>query len=142
MEGVLFSQLFLHSCFSFGLPSEEYTCCRLISLMAEQNLRQPPVRGYPHLAELLSQAHGGMVRKFNHLAILNILYLQAELFDLEDALATEQETDRLSSTKRQCDWDWLFLSSDVLNQDRKQWKLVLEIREKLAEYREYLEPVM
>ncbi|EMR67789.1 hypothetical protein UCREL1_5208 [Eutypa lata UCREL1] len=75
-----------------------------------------------------------MVRKFNHLAILNILYLQAELFDLEDALATEQETDRLSSTKRQCDWDWLFLSSDVLNQDRKQWKLVLEIREKLAEY--------
>lgn len=82
------------------------------------------------------------MRKFNHLAILNILYLQAELFDLEDALATEQEKDRLSSTKRECDWDWLFLSSLVLNEDRKQWKLVLEIREKLAEYREYLEPVM
>ncbi|KAI0023581.1 hypothetical protein F4780DRAFT_56704 [Xylariomycetidae sp. FL0641] len=91
-------------------------------------------RGYPYLAKVWSMTQIGMVRKFSDLAILNILYLQAEIADLEEDLVKEQKKDRASTVddeRVECDWDWLSLSS---HKKSKQWALFLKIRAKLVEY--------
>ncbi|KAI1082206.1 hypothetical protein F5B20DRAFT_587883 [Whalleya microplaca] len=106
--------------------------------MAEQQAQQAPKtvdRGYPYLAKLWSKTQLGIARKYNDLAILNILYLQAELCQLEEDLAQEQQIDRASSGDgRYYDWDWWLMPYSNMDKDKKQWELVLKIRQTLHEY--------
>jgi hypothetical protein len=94
------------------------------------------LRGYPYLARFWSKTHTGIVRKFDDLATLNILYLQAEICNLQDDLARERQHDLESGVERRvdCDWNWFLLSSPDLNKGSKQWKVMINIRQKLDEY--------
>ncbi|ORY69692.1 uncharacterized protein BCR38DRAFT_520613 [Pseudomassariella vexata] len=93
-------------------------------------------RGYPYLAQFWTKTQTGMARKFNHLAVLNILFLQAELCHLEYEFARQRKKDLESGEKRRvdCDWNWLLLSEPELNRGSGQWESFLEIRKKLGEY--------
>ncbi|KAI1847839.1 hypothetical protein JX266_006334 [Neoarthrinium moseri] len=103
--------------------------------MSEQKTSNQ-LMGYPFLAKLWSITQDGIARRFNHLAILNILYLQAELCHLEDDFMYERGKDLASGqTERvDCDWNWFLLKSPDLNKGSKQWQIALDIRERLAEY--------
>ncbi|KAI1862553.1 hypothetical protein JX265_009267 [Neoarthrinium moseri] len=94
------------------------------------------LKGYPFLAKLWSITQDGIARKFSHLAILNILYLQAELCHLEDDFMYERGKDLASGqTERvDCDWNWFLLKSPDLNKGSKQWQIALDIRERLEQY--------
>ncbi|KAL1628562.1 hypothetical protein SLS56_005794 [Neofusicoccum ribis] len=98
--------------------------------MENQTDGLPP--GYPKLAEQMSFfPEKAIFRRFGFLNNLNILYLQAELMDIEDRLRTMQ---RVDSTKpgpeRYYATDWDFLQRG----DSAQLKLVLQAREKLDQY--------
>ncbi|KAK9783475.1 hypothetical protein AB5N19_04365 [Seiridium cardinale] len=94
------------------------------------------LQGYPFLAKFWTMTRDGMIRKFDNLALLNILYLQAELCHLETDLEDERRKDIETGERARvdCDWNWLLLNSDKLNQGSKQWKVIIEMREKLTEY--------
>ncbi|KAI0123814.1 hypothetical protein BJ170DRAFT_599014 [Xylariales sp. AK1849] len=102
--------------------------------------QKPPsgaqLRAYAYLAKYWSKTQTGMVRKFGHLAALNILYLQADLCHLEYELNLHREADVATGEEWRvdCDWDWLLLSRPELNKGSKQWATVLAMRQKLDEY--------
>lgn len=99
-----------------------------------------PTRGYAHLAEFMNKTHHGMTRRFRDLSTLNLLYLQAELYQLGDELDRETGRDMLCGEESErSDWDyhWWLLATSELRTDGKRWKIWLQLREKLYEYREY-----
>ncbi|KAF2832418.1 hypothetical protein CC86DRAFT_462710 [Ophiobolus disseminans] len=72
----------------------------------------------------------------------NLLYLQAELTDLENALLQAEERDskhlkweKQAHTK---DWYWIAHSVQADDEDKLQYYLWMKIREKLNEYNEAL----
>src|SRR5450755_4704044 len=100
----------------------------------------PPPAGYDKLAALMGvQQEVAIVRQYSMLNAKNILYLQAELFHLEDELADREAEDRGSS-----DADKALFSRSVWHLKRsrgnsgqdQQWQTVLEIRRVLNEYSE------
>lgn len=94
------------------------------------------LKGYHYLARFFSQTQMGLARQFNQLATLNILYLQAELCDLENQLVEQRRRDADSGDRQRVDidWSWLLLSEPALNNGSRQWGIMLEIREKLEKY--------
>ncbi|KAK4455312.1 hypothetical protein QBC34DRAFT_432663 [Podospora aff. communis PSN243] len=102
--------------------------------------------GYARLASLMS-AHPetAVLRRFGYLNRLNLLYLQAELVNLENALSEAARKDARSGHIERAVYarDWQSLS-ESLNatkddaDDPTQWKTMLEIREKLREYNQAL----
>lgn len=79
-------------------------------------------------------------RRFGALNARNLLYLQAELTHLEDALKTAEHRDSRSHVGEKAnyarDWYWLEMSPLASNEDTAQLNLVKKIREKLDEYSE------
>ncbi|KAB2573310.1 hypothetical protein DBV05_g8034 [Lasiodiplodia theobromae] len=78
-------------------------------------------------------------RRFGFLNAQNLLYMQAELVNLEDRLRRVQARDARASGSRE--WyakNWFFLGhpEDQEDGDDEQWELVKEIRERLKEYNE------
>ena len=76
-------------------------------------------------------------RRFGFLNAQNLLYMQAELVNLEDRLRRVQARDARASGSRE--WyakNWFFLGhpEDQEDGDDEQWELVKEIRERLKEY--------
>ncbi|GME28998.1 hypothetical protein BKCO1_4700067 [Neofusicoccum parvum] len=98
--------------------------------MENQTDGLPP--GYPKLAEQMSFfPEKAIFRRFGFLNNLNILYLQAELMDIEDQLRTMQRADsKKIGPERYYAIDWDFLQRG----DSAQLKLVLQAREKLDQY--------
>jgi hypothetical protein len=119
--------------------------------------------GYAKLASLMgAYPEVAIIRRFAALNAQNILYLQAELVNLESRLRRVEEEDRNSgdSNRVDCAVDWFKLSNavDMLSSSGSQpgssrssirededghedaaslnqrWKLVLKIREKLKQY--------
>lgn len=99
---------------------------------------QWPPRSYSSLAELLGNNDGlAIYRRFATLNAQNLLYLQSELINLEDELKRLVVADSLSD-----DEQYRVFKHDVTAMKNapgdaaggKQWKKVLEIREKLKEY--------
>lgn len=87
----------------------------------------PP--GYPSVAALISKDNDfAIFRKFRYLNARNLLYLQAELIELENELET---LDRSLEIKKHTDQlkSW---SAFTLDGDRRD--LVLRIRKTLDEY--------
>lgn len=95
------------------------------------------MEGYSELASIMGRYFQmGILRRFGTLNALNLLYLQAELTELESELQEIADKDAKSDIPFRSDFaqDWVFLSKPIGNGDEKQWEKVLEIRAKLKEY--------
>jgi len=97
------------------------------------------MEGYPQIAQLMSH-HGELtiLRRFNKLNILNLLYMQAELMHLEEKyqkLSEIEGGDLIREQFRSRDW-WSLTQPDSKGKTEK-WDTILEIREKLREYRNF-----
>jgi hypothetical protein len=93
--------------------------------------------GYSKLALLMSHNNEyGIVRSFRELNFKNLLYLQAELVQLEAELRKIVEEDRQSQDRVRTYYerDWRLLSESLRDGYDEQWKKMLQIREKLNEY--------
>jgi hypothetical protein len=79
-------------------------------------------------------------RRFGALNAENLLYLQAELVRLEFELRQiAQENDCSNDLKRSiysAHWISLMEAENTPNGDGRQWRIVLQIRERLKEYSE------
>lgn len=107
--------------------------------MTATDILKDEVKGYPKLAaaiELFPEL--GIYRKFGALNSLNLLYLQAELEDLEEELRRQQKIDDEDKTGKgklfARDWRWLRNSETTGNSEQLQ--LVLRIRATTKEYSE------
>ena len=91
-------------------------------------------RGYPALARIMGPYPGmSMFKRFAQLNARNLLYMQAEIIDLEQQLeiiALEDETGTEAS-HHDFSVDALKLREDA---DGEQWEMILAIRGKLKDY--------
>lgn len=105
------------------------------------------MEGYPAFAEVMSTNDGlDIFRRFSALNVLNLLYMQAEILELElelqDTAAEDKDAD--SNTQSNRERRTYHLSARALRDsvrgegDNLQWKKVLEIRKLLKEYSEML----
>lgn len=96
------------------------------------------MKGYTKIAALMGNySESLMIRQFNELNVQNILYLQAELVDLEqDYRELEKENDASTDAeKARFSLDWYTLSTTKEDGgDNEQWRTAIKIREKLQEY--------
>lgn len=120
------------------------------------------MEGYTKLATVMgAYPEVAIVRRFASLNMQNILYLQAEITELEAQLRIIEEEDRLSgdTDRTDCAFDWLALrdyvnpEQDKVKNDEElvsggssarvvgerlpsnaRWRLLTEIRAKLKEY--------
>ncbi|EON64331.1 hypothetical protein W97_03562 [Coniosporium apollinis CBS 100218] len=101
-----------------------------------------PVPGYPRLAERMGRTpETAILRRFAGLNARNLLYLQAELVQLERDLAEVEVADsrREEGLGRKFSTDWFWLVESVNdNEHSRQWQLMLKVRERLKEYNEAL----
>lgn len=95
------------------------------------------MEGYPKLA-VLQAAYPELCiyRRFSTLNARNLLYLQAELVDLEEQLDEYTLADIKSDDLREKKYsrNWHYLSTSVDGVENSQWYTMLAIREKLREY--------
>lgn len=99
-------------------------------------LEAAPVKnGYGKVAELMSNHDEfAILRRFMHLNIKNLLYLQAELAHLEEELDEVVERDSLDPELQFHGRDWWLLAKDEDESGQEQWRKVLQLREKLDIY--------
>ncbi|KAJ4348947.1 hypothetical protein N0V95_005032 [Ascochyta clinopodiicola] len=95
------------------------------------------VIGYPKLAakiEILPEA--AIFRRFGALNAQDLLYYQAELTYLEQALRAQQKLDHDDQKGHGKSYatNWIWLKNSTAEGNGRQLDLVLEIREKLAKY--------
>ncbi|KAG9234546.1 hypothetical protein BJ875DRAFT_376161 [Amylocarpus encephaloides] len=98
--------------------------------------------GYPKLGTLMgSHPEYAIFRRFGALNAENLLYLQAEIQDLEILLRIQQSKDKSSTDQDQriYDREWCTLKecceAEAYHGRRvTQWSLILQIREKIKEY--------
>ena len=93
-------------------------------------------RGYPKLAKFMVEHDYAMIRQFRQLAIRDLLYLQAEICELEFKLTKQGVDDANAQDERKFyDREWCILNEgESRGTGGKQWKLVLQVRAKLREY--------
>lgn len=100
--------------------------------------------GYPRLASLMG-AHPEIAtfRRFGALNALNLLYMQAELTDLENSLHKQAKSDAESGHPDRSIYhrDWQTLSESLTTEDGNpaQWRTMLKVKDKLSEYSKYEE---
>ncbi|KAF8865145.1 hypothetical protein BDZ45DRAFT_721289 [Acephala macrosclerotiorum] len=94
--------------------------------------------GYHKLSSFMVDANYTIFRQFKILANRDLLYLQAELAQLEDQFEVIQDQDRASGGEQEFyDRNWPLLnSSKQRGHDSEQLRKALEIRMKLKEYYE------
>jgi hypothetical protein len=95
------------------------------------------MEGYSQVADFMSHAgEMAMFRRFGRLNVENLLYLQAELVQLEKELADlakpEQQPCHPNAPKYRSNWSYLRHSDR--DGHGEQWQKILEIRSKLKEY--------
>lgn len=98
-----------------------------------------PTRGYAHLAEFMAKTHHGMMRRFRDLSTLNLLYLQAELYQLKFELDRETAVDmdcHEDDERSLWDYHWRLLATSGIRTEGKRWKIWLRLRQTLYDYRE------
>ncbi|KAE9367093.1 hypothetical protein N431DRAFT_418207 [Stipitochalara longipes BDJ] len=97
------------------------------------------MEGYPKLAQLMGNSHADghflIFQKFEPLSAQNILYLQAEIVNLQETLNQSAKEDAESDgpKRREFTRDWLALSSA---EDCEQWETFVRLRKTLKEYYE------
>ncbi len=108
------------------------------------------MEGYSKLAKLQSTyPQLSIYRRFSYLNARNLLYLQAELVDLEDRLDKQTLLDIKSEdeSKRKFSRNWFELSTNTAKEGEgcpvdidvpnPQWHIMLLARDKLKEYSKY-----
>jgi hypothetical protein len=93
--------------------------------------------GYPKLAAVTElQPEVAIYRRFGALNALNVLYLQAELEDLEEKLRAQQAKDDSDPMGKKSLYakTWFRLKDSAFDGDTEQLHLVMKIRETLKEY--------
>jgi hypothetical protein len=92
--------------------------------------------GYTKLASFMAEKDHTLIRKYQHLAVRDLLYLQAEICQLESEYELVAKRDSTASDdRRYYDRDWFQLeSSQRRDLGGEQWRLALDIRLKLREY--------
>lgn len=105
-----------------------------------QPQREDVPAGYPKLAQRMGVLPElAVFRRFAYLNKLNLLYLQAELVDIEDKLKEIQRRDNESPELEQLyAKDWFFLNNSSTEGNNEQLSLLLNAREKLEKYSEHL----
>lgn len=96
--------------------------------------------GYRRLAVLMSRnPEMAIFRSFKTLNVQNILYLQAELNELETISEKLHQYDRASShpKRRSNHKNWYYLSHSKMDGNDEQWQNALDIRAKLHEYSKF-----
>ena len=90
--------------------------------------------GYEKLASFMTKTP--ILKKYQHLAVRDLLYLQAELCHLEYKYQSISEINAAENDERR--WyavDWMHLeASRTRGTDGEQWAIAIAIREKLREY--------
>lgn len=96
------------------------------------------MEGYAKIAERMATLPSiAIYRGFSSLRAQTLLYMQAELVELEARFREQAAKDSQSpdETEKLFSRDWATLSRRVGdNQLSEQWKLALEIRDKLEKY--------
>jgi hypothetical protein len=95
------------------------------------------MEGYEKLARLMGNSHTDghflIFQKFEHLSAQNLLYLQAEIVNLQETLGNLAKEDAESEDPERKlfarDW-WALSSAD----DSEQWETFLQLRNKLKTY--------
>ena len=97
------------------------------------------IDGYSSLSSLMAMyPELGVLQRFGKLNVQNLIYLQAELTQLDIEWKQEENTNQQrTGDQRYYARDWRYLSSRLLIGDNDQWKKWLQIREKLKEYSEF-----
>ena len=114
-------------------PSESNGSPRPSSLPPFREYRKPEYN-YPALAKEVGLRPGlGIFRRFAALNAKSLLYLQAEIADLEEELAEQEAFDQGKPDRREFQWSANELRNAEPGQD-KQWRRLLNIRAKLQEY--------
>ncbi|KAJ0123666.1 hypothetical protein J7T55_012132 [Diaporthe amygdali] len=101
-----------------------------------------PTRGYAHLAEFMTKTRHGMMRRFKDLSTQNLLYLQAELYQLKFELDREAAADaQFPRSDERSNWDfhWNLLATSGQRGCDKRWKIWLKLRERLYEYQDAIQ---
>lgn len=105
-----------------------------------------PVDGFPSLADFISSDpdHTSLIfKRFDKLAVRNLLYIQSELAELqakqEQFDAEDQSIEHGSREAKECAMNWeTFKGRADSDEDlRKRLQLVRDIRAKMKEYRTY-----
>lgn len=93
------------------------------------------MEGYAKVADLMGQhAELSIFRRFRFLNMLNLLYYQAELTELELELQKLDFENRAKQDERRYYAKYCpFLSNPDPKEDNGQWQKMLEVREKLNE---------
>lgn len=97
----------------------------------------PELRGYPKLATFMSfHPDTAIFRRFDHLNMMNLLSLQAELMDLEVHLQNIRSEDETSGDPLRMLHAVNFheMRQSKKEGDDLQWRILLDIRAKLQEY--------
>lgn len=79
-----------------------------------------------------------IVRQFKSLSMRNLLYLQAEILHIEEKLSDLAKRDMNHKDRKHYTNDWWSLSQGEEVEDREQWEVALELREKLDKYRKFI----
>lgn len=91
---------------------------------------------YTDLAIFMTERHHPILRKYQHMALRDLLYMQAELCELEtkhEAIAIDDK--QQSDERRYYGQDWSCLEASYRNGfGGEQWDVALEIRRKLQIY--------
>ncbi|KAK0715491.1 hypothetical protein B0H67DRAFT_241578 [Lasiosphaeris hirsuta] len=104
---------------------------------AHANEYAPRPRGYTKLAKFMVDYEHVMLKQYRELAVRDLLYLQAELCDLQYDYAQQAQLDSQDQNeeRRRYDVEWWHLQSEASRGgDGRQWQLALQIRKKLREY--------
>jgi hypothetical protein len=96
----------------------------------------PPVwDGYGKVAELMSTYDEfAILRRFKRLNMKSLLYLQAEIAHMEEALDDQVERDSVDPALQYHGRDWWSLANDDNKSSQEHWHKVLQLREKLDLY--------
>lgn len=98
----------------------------------------PRMEGHTKVARLMYQhPELAITRRFGHLNMQNLLYLQAELVHLEAEYRHLAEEDQKVPHRLDYAKDWFSLSQSQEEGDLEQWGKMLDIRRKLKEYSTY-----
>lgn len=93
------------------------------------------MEGYWKVANLMAtRDEFAILRRFRSLNMQNLLYLQAEIMNLENELMKLASRDLEQPGRKFHDKDWWSLANGLEDGDRDQWEKILELREKLEAY--------
>lgn len=92
--------------------------------------------GYTKLASFMTEKHHPILRKYQHLAVRDLLLLQAELCHLDCKYNAIVRGNVVAEDERKLyDRDWLLMhTAPTRGYSAEQWEVALTTREKLREY--------